>query len=77
MTETKRTYEKMDVVFIPEAIPEIGMEAGRAGVVDTVYDGGRMLLVDASSAEGPSALVDLRLDEDGSTHVVGYSELST
>lgn len=75
MTETK-TYEKMDVISIPEAIPEIGMEAGRVGVVDTVYDGGRMLLVDASSAHGASALVDIRLDEDGSAHVVGYSELS-
>jgi hypothetical protein len=69
-----KTYQEMDIIAIPDPIPEIGMEAGRMGVVDTVYDGGRMLLVDASSPEGPSALVDVRLDPE--PRVVGYSPLS-
>lgn len=77
MTEVKKTYKEMDVVAIPEAIPEIGMEAGRVGVVDRVWAGGKMLHVDASSPTAPSALVDLRVEPDGSLCVVGYAELKT
>lgn len=67
----------MDTVEIPEAIPEIGMEAGTPAVVDTVSEDGRRLLADASSPEPPSAMVDLEVGDDGSLRVVGYLELTT
>lgn len=73
--ETPNTYEPMDAIEIPEDIPEIGLKAGTMGTIDTVYDGGRMLLVDVSSPTPPSALVDVRVDPE--PRVVGYFELIT
>jgi hypothetical protein len=71
-----KAYEAMDMLRLPEPIEELGMEAGTPGVVDTVSDGGRMLLVDVSGPNLPaSALVDVEVGDDGSEHVVGYSKL--
>lgn len=73
---TLRRYKMLDSVPIPEAIPELGIEAGTMGVVDSVYDEGRMLLVEVPRPGGTSVgLVDIRVDPGGVTRVVGYSRL--
>lgn len=72
-----RTYRELDVVPVPEDIPEIGVRAGDEGTVDTVYDGGRMVSVEMSSGEGRSfAFVDLRLEGPaGEPVVAGYTPI--
>ena len=70
-------YEMNRVVRIPEAIPELSVEAGVAAVIDSVYDDGRMLLVDVSGPEAPcDALIHIEVPPEGSAlSVVGYSKL--
>lgn len=72
-----RTYRELDVVPVPEDIPEIGVRAGDEGTVDTVYDGGRMVSVEMSSEDGRSfAFVDLRLEGlAGKPVVAGYTPI--
>jgi hypothetical protein len=64
---TRTTYEELETVAIPEDVPELGVEAGTTGTIVTVYEGGRMLLVEIGREDGTSVgLVDLEVGEDGS-----------
>lgn len=75
----KRAYEELDMVAIPEDIPELGVKADDEGTIATVYDsdGALMLDVEMSRPDGTSAgFVDLEVAEDGTPRVVGYSPLS-
>lgn len=77
MTE-KRTYEELEMVAIPEDIPEMGVKAGDEGTIATVYDsdGALMLDVEMGHPDGTSAgFVDLEVGEDDTLRVVGYSLL--
>jgi hypothetical protein len=64
-SETRTTYRELDLILIPEDIPELGIEAGTRGTVEKVYDdrrGGQGLYVEVSR-------------EDGTT--VGFVQLET
>lgn len=70
------TYREMDDYTVPEpGVPEVGLAAGAPGVVDTVYDGGKRLLVDCTAPEGPSALLTVEVLEDGGTRVLSYTKM--
>ena len=72
--KTTRIYETSDVIRMPEPIEELGIEAGRVGVVDCVYDEGRMLLVEVPRPDGTTiGFVDIRTEPE--PHVVGYSAM--
>lgn len=72
-----RTYQELEMVAIPEDLPELGVKAGDEGAIATVYAGGRMLDVEIGREDGTSAgFVDLRVGDDGSLRVVSYSTLS-
>ena len=78
------TYRDLDVVPIPEDIPELDVEAGDLGTVTLVYgdpEGRTLLHVAADQDDGTTAgFVDLEVvGEDGasSLRVVGYSTLSS
>lgn len=75
---THTTYRELDVVPIPQDIPELGIEAGRHGTVDTVYDdgrGGQGLYVEVSREDGTTVgFVQLESGSEGeSLRVVAYS----
>lgn len=71
---TMRTYYTTDVVAVPESIPEAGVKAGDVGVVDSVYDEGRMMLVEVPRPGGTiAALLDVRVEDDGDLTIVSYS----
>lgn len=75
MKGTTRTYKELDTVHVSEPIPQIGIRAGDIGIVDSVYDGGRMLLVEVSrTSDGLVALLDIATEPD--LHVVSYSKLA-
>lgn len=64
------------MVTIPEDVPELGIEAGTAGTIATVYDGGRMLDVEVSHKDGTTVgFVDLEVGEDGLLTLVAYTPL--
>lgn len=70
-----RGYELFEVVPIPEAIPELGIEAGARGTVVIVYEPGRAVSVEVVDDDGAAiATVDLRMDPGvaGSARVAGY-----
>lgn len=72
--KAKSTYKMLDVVRIPESIPEAGVEAGDVGVVDSVYHEGEMLLVEVSQQDGSvMALLDIKVLPDGALSVVSYT----
>jgi hypothetical protein len=51
----RTTYKELDLVSIPEDIPELGIEAGTQGTVDTIYAdgrGGQGLYVEVSRENG-------------------------
>lgn len=53
--KTRTTYNELDLVAIPEDVPELGVEAGTRGTVDTVYideRGGQGLYVEVSRKDG-------------------------
>ncbi len=76
--KTHTTYEELEMVAIPEDIPELGINAGRMGTVVTVYERGRMLLVEIGREDGTSAgLVDLEVGEDGSLSLISYTPFSS
>lgn len=59
---TRTTYEEFEMVALPEDVPELGVEAGTTGTIVTVYEGGRMLLVEIGREDGTSAgFVDLEV----------------
>ena len=71
---TRTTYEELQVVALPEDVPELGVEAGTTGTIVTVYEGGRMLLVEIGREDGTSiGLVDLEVGEDGSLSLISYT----
>ncbi len=73
-TDMKKTYEMLDVVQIPESIPEAGIKAGDIGVVDSVYYGGTMMTVEISSADNPVIVIlDIKVLPDGALSVVSYT----
>ena len=79
--KTHTTYRELDVVPIPQDIPELGIEAGRRGTVDTVYTdgrGSRGLYVEVSREDGTTVgFVDLEVGEDGSLSLVAYTPFSS
>jgi hypothetical protein len=71
-------YKEQGIFAIPEDVPELGVKAGDMGTIADVYEGGRLLDVEISRNDGTSAgFVDVRIDDRGMPHVVGYSALST
>jgi len=52
---TDTTYRALDLVPIPEDVPELGVKAGDYGVVDFVYDDGRGLHVEIGREDGSTA----------------------
>lgn len=76
--KTRTTYEELEIVALPEDVPELGVEAGTTGTIVTVYEGGRMLLVEIGREDGTSAgLVDLKVKEDGSLNLISYTPFSS
>lgn len=57
----RTTYEEIELVALHDGVPELGVEAGKTGTIVTVYEGGRMLLV------------DLEVGEDGSLGLISYT----
>jgi len=75
---TRTTYEELEVVALPEDVPELGVKAGTTGTIVTVYEGGRMLLVEIGREDGTSVgLVDLEVGEDSSLSLVSYTPFSS
>jgi hypothetical protein len=75
---TRTTYEELEVVALPEDIPELGIEEGTTGTIVTIYEGGRMLLVEIGREDGTSVgLVDLEVGEDGSLSLISYTPFSS
>jgi hypothetical protein len=77
-TRTNTTYRALDLVPIPEDIPELGVKAGDLGVVDFVYDDGRGLHVEIGREDGTTAgFVQLEAgpaaDGENAWRVVAYS----
>lgn len=79
MVPKKRTiYEELEIIALPDGVPELGVEAGTTGTIVTVYEGGRMLLVESGCEDGTSAgLVDLEVREDGSLGLISYTPFSS
>jgi hypothetical protein len=70
-------YKEQGIFAIPEDVPELGVKAGDMGTIAGVYEGGRLLDVEISRNDGASAgFVDVRIDDRGIPHVVGYAGLS-
>ncbi len=70
-TPTNGTYKELDLVTIPEPIPELGIEAGFLGTVDLVYKGGRKADVAVSNTEGIT-FGYVTVSADPEPHVVAY-----
>jgi hypothetical protein len=69
-------YRELGVFTVPEDVPELGVKAGDTGTIAGVYEGGRLLDVEIGREDGTSAgFVDIRVDKDGTPHVVGHSPL--
>jgi hypothetical protein len=78
MAKTSATYRELEMVAIPESIPELGIEAGTMGTIATVYDDGRMLDVEVSREDGTTVgFVDLKVAEDGSLNLVAFTPLAS
>ena len=70
-----RSYGLFEVVPIPRAIPELGIEAGARGTVVIVFEPGRAVSVEVVDDDGATvATVDLRMTPEppGSSRVAGY-----
>jgi hypothetical protein len=73
---TEKTYRELDPIEIPDAVPELGVKPGDKGVIEHIYDGGRMLSVEVPKPGGTSAgFVDIDVSGD-EPRVVAYSRLS-
>jgi hypothetical protein len=74
MAKTSATYRELEMVGIPEGIPELGIEAGIMGTIATVYDDGRMLDVEVSREDGATiGFVDLKVAEDGTLSLIAFT----
>ena len=79
-SKTRTTYKELDLVSIPEDIPELGIEAGRRGTVDSVYSdahGGQGMYVEVSREDGTTVgfvqLEDSGASGSGEWCVIAYS----
>lgn len=78
MAETRTTYRELEIVTIPEDVPELGIEAGAMGTIATIYDDGRMLDAEVSREDGSTVgFVDLKIAEDGSLSIVAATLLGS
>jgi hypothetical protein len=71
-------YHQLDMVPIPEDIPELGIEAGYLGTVDHTYAIGdeveRGLYVEVSRPDGTTiGFTQLEADKEGVWHVMTYT----
>ena len=65
MEHRKPKYELLEVVPIPDVVPELGIEAGTTGTVVDVLDEGRLVTVDVSDDEGRTIdLINVRLEPE-------------
>ena len=70
-------FKELGLFAIPEDVPALGVKAGDMGTIASVYEAGRWLDVEVCRDNGTSAgFVDVRIDNAGTPHVVGYSSLS-
>lgn len=74
----RTTYKELDLVSIPEDIPELGIGAGTRGTVDTVYAdrrGSQGLYVEVSREDGSTVgFVQLEAGPEGDDwRVMAYS----
>lgn len=69
-----RTYRELEVVPIPEAIPELGIEEGALGTVDRVYANGRRVHVEVDGENG-ELIGAVDIDPYPEPHVVTYWDL--
>lgn len=67
----KTTYKELEVVPIPESIPELGIESGFLGTVDYVYEGGHRADVEVSREDGET-IGFVTIDSWPEPHVVAY-----
>lgn len=78
MVKTRTTYRELEMVAIPEAVPEFRIEAGAMGTIATVYDRGRMLDVEVSDENGATiGFADLRVEEDGSLSLASFTPFTS
>lgn len=74
--KTKEVYRELDPIEIPDAVPELSVEPGDRGVIEHIYDDGRMLSVEVPKPDGSSVgFVDIDVSGD-EPRVVGYSRLT-
>lgn len=64
-------YRELDLVPMPEAIPDLGIDAGFLGTVDHVYEGGRKADVEVSDDDG-GTLGYVTISADPEPHVVAF-----
>lgn len=75
---TPDTYRELGIFAIPEDVPELGVKAGDSGTIVGVYEGGRLLDLEIGRQDGTTVgFVDVRIDEDHTPHVVGFSPLGS
>lgn len=77
MYETKdtRKYEELEVIKLPEDVPEIGVRAGHPATIVDVHPGG-LLTVDVSDGEGHTLdLLDVATAPD--LKIIGRWNLSS
>jgi hypothetical protein len=78
MAKMRTTYQELDMVPIPEDMPELGIEAAYLGTVDHTYpvggEAGRGLYVEVSRPDGTTiGFTQLEADEEGAWHVMTYT----
>ena len=74
MARISAAYRELEMVAIPEGIPERGIEAGTMGTIVTIYDDGRMLDVEVSREDGVTiGFVDFRVADDHSLSLIAFT----
>jgi hypothetical protein len=63
-------YKELDLVTIPDSIPELGIEAGTLGTVDLVYEGARK--ADVAVSRDGDIFGYVTIEADPEPHVVAY-----
>lgn len=65
MKQTKHTYAELEVVPIPDDIPELGIKAGTLGTVVDVLADGRLVTIDVLDDEGYTIdMIDVWLEPE-------------
>jgi hypothetical protein len=75
---TRTNYEELEVIALPEDIPELGIQAGYLGTVDHTYpvrdEVERGLNVEVIRPDGSTiGFTQLEADEVGTWHVMTYT----